>query len=102
MTKTFVIGLILKGQILTISEEKRVGRVSGERRSWVRELLWGNLRYSGSMDNKMGRKKMDPKVESGHEEPRQSNKLALELEPDKRKLRKKTSLRLCKSFIWLG
>ena len=41
--------IILKGQVLTSPEEKRVGWVSEEMRS-VRELAWGMWRYKGGGD----------------------------------------------------
>lgn len=41
--------LILKRQVLTCSEVKRVERVSEKRESLVGELVWEDWRYSGGL-----------------------------------------------------
>ena len=47
--------LILKGQVLTSSEENGVGKVLEERESLVRELTWGLWPYSGGIGSREGK-----------------------------------------------
>ena len=51
-----------------------MGRVSEEKRSTKKELVWGNCEY-GSVEEYKGRRKMTPEMEPECEDLREKNKL---------------------------
>lgn len=48
----FLWSLILKKWSLRVSQKKKVGRISGEKESLAKELVWGNWDYKGDISCK--------------------------------------------------
>ena len=89
-------GLILKGQVLTRSEEKKVGQVWEKKGIQQRSLYGGTDSIVGGVGGIGGRKKMMLEAESGQKVWTNRDKMVSEKDPERKKPKKK-SLKLCES-----